>query len=149
MKDIILKSGTYLKDTKSTQTSSIPGQSLENFVVGVLANPTCCAKYVNLTKGAVTQTTSRSTAVTLNAPSGVITSDASSLATLTSAVFTVNTTFAKADSVILVTSNTTGSSVYNIHYSVESIANGSFAIRVYNPNGTAFTSSLKFNFVIL
>ena len=38
MKDIILKSGTYLKETKTSHTNSIPGESLENFVISVLAN---------------------------------------------------------------------------------------------------------------
>lgn len=55
MKDIILKSGTYLKETKTSHTNSIPGESLENFVISVLANPTCCVK--NLAGGQVSNST--------------------------------------------------------------------------------------------
>lgn len=55
MKDIILKPGTFLKDTKTTNTKNIPGQSMEDFVVSVLANPTCCVK--NLAGGQVSDST--------------------------------------------------------------------------------------------
>jgi len=148
MKDIILKSGTYLKETKTSHTNSIPGESLENFVVSVLANPTCCVKNVSLTKGTVTQTSSRSTAVTLNAPAGVITTDSTNIASLGNAVFTVNNSYVKADSVILLTINTTGLAAYSIHLGVESVAAGSFAVRIYNATG-ATLSAIKINYAIL
>lgn len=63
MKDIILKSGTYLKETKTSHTNSIPGESLENFVISVLANPTCCVK--NLAGGKVTNSIVTNSIVTL------------------------------------------------------------------------------------
>ena len=148
MKDIILKSGTYLKETKTSHTNSIPGESLENFVISVLANPTCCVKNVSLTKGTVTQATSRATAVTLNAPAGVITTDTTNIAIAGNAVFTVNNSYVKADSVILLTINTTGLAAYSIHLSAESVAAGSFAIRIYNATG-ATLSAIKINYVIL
>lgn len=47
MQDIILKPGTFLKDKKTSNTKLIPGVSLEDFVVSVLASPTCCTKIVN------------------------------------------------------------------------------------------------------
>jgi hypothetical protein len=148
MKDIILKSGTYLKETKTSHTNSIPGESLENFVVSVLANPTCCVKNVSLTKGTVTQASSRSTAVTLNAPAGVITTDTTNIAIAGNAVFTVNNSYVKADSVILLTIDTTGLAAYSIHLAVESVAAGSFAIRIYNATG-AVLSAIKINYAIL
>jgi hypothetical protein len=82
MKDIILKPGTFLKDTKTTNTKNIPGQSVEDFVVGLLKNPTCCAKYVTLTKGVVTQSGSITSAVTLNQPAGEITTVSATIAGL-------------------------------------------------------------------
>lgn len=149
MKDIILKSGTYLKETKTSHTNSIPGESLENFVISVLANPTCCVKNVSLTKGTVTQTTSRSTAVTLNAPAGVITTDnTNTIGIAGNALFTVNNSYVKADSVILLTINTTGLGAYSIHLAVESVAAGSFAIRTFNATGAAL-GAIKINYVIL
>jgi hypothetical protein len=148
MKDIILKPGTYLKDTKTTNTKNIPGQSMEDFVVSVLANPTCCVKNVSLTKGTVTQASSRSTAVTLNAPAGVITTDSTAIATGGNAIFTVNNSYVKADSVILLTLNTTGLAAYSIHLAVETVAAGSFAVRIFNATG-ANLAAIRINYAIL
>ena len=145
MKDIILKSGTYLKETKTSHTNSIPGESLENFVISVLANPTCCVKNVSLTKGTVTQITSRATAVTLNAPAGVITSDTTSLASAASAVFTVTNSYSKVDSIVALTA----ASNHAVILTVESIAAGSFAVRVYNAGAAATTTAIKIQYVIL
>ena len=44
MKDIILKPGSFLEDKKNSHTGKIPGQSLEDFVVGVMKSATCCTK---------------------------------------------------------------------------------------------------------
>lgn len=144
MKDIILKPGTFLLEKKNSHTNRIPGQSLEDYVVNVLKNNTCCTKALVLSKGTVTQITSRATAVILNTPTGVITSDTTSLASATSAVFTVTDSFAKADSII----NLTASSNHAVILTVESIAAGSFAIRVYNAGAAAITTAVKIQFAI-
>lgn len=148
MKDIILKPGTFLLDKKNSHTKQIPGTSLEDYVVSVLKNNTCCTKALVLTKGTVTQATSRSTAVTLNAPAGVITTDSTAIANLGNATFTVNNSFVKADSTIILSLNTTGLSGYSIHVASESVAAGSFAIRIYNATG-ANLAAVKINFMIV
>jgi hypothetical protein len=148
MKDIILKPGTFLEEKKNSHTSKIPGQSLEDYVVSLLKNNTCCTKALVLTKGTVTQTTNRSTAVTLNAPAGVITTDSTAIANLGNATFTVNNSFVKADSTIILSLNTTGLSAYSIHVAVESVAAGSFAVRIYNATG-ANLAAIKINFMIV
>jgi hypothetical protein len=126
MKDIILKSGTYLKETKTQNTKNIPGQSLEDFVVSLLKNPTCCAKYVTLTKGAVTQTGSITSAVTLNQPAGEITTVSATIAGTVN-TFTLNNSYIKADSVILATVNdTTGAGLVVVQ--VDNIVAGSCSI---------------------
>lgn len=126
MKDIILKSGTYLKETKTQNTKNIPGQSLEDFVVGLLKDPTCCAKYVTLTKGAVTQSGSITSAVTLNQPAGEITTVSDTIAG-TVRTFTLNNSYIKADSVILATVNdTTGAGLVVVQ--VDNIVAGSCSI---------------------
>jgi hypothetical protein len=126
MKDIILKSGTYLKETKTQNTKNIPGQSLEDFVVSLLKNPTCCAKYVTLTKGVVTQTGSITSAVTLNQPAGEITTVSATIAGTVN-TFTLNNSYIKADSVILATVNdTTGAGLVVVQ--VDNIAAGSCSI---------------------
>jgi hypothetical protein len=126
MKDIILKSGTYLKETKTQNTKNIPGQSMEDFVVGLLKDPTCCAKYVTLTKGAVTQSGSITSAVTLNQPAGEITTVSATIAGTVN-TFTLNNSYIKADSVILATVNdTTGAGLVVVQ--VDNIAAGSCSI---------------------
>ena len=126
MKDIILKSGTYLKETKTQNTKNIPGQSLEDFVVSLLKNPTCCAKYVTLTKGVVVQTGSITSAVTLNQPAGEITTVSATIAGTVN-TFTLNNSYIKADSVILATVNdTTGAGLVVVQ--VDNIVAGSCSI---------------------
>ena len=126
MKDIILKPGSYLKDTKTTNTKNIPGQSMEDFVVGLLKDPTCCAKYVTLTKGIVTQSGSITSAVTLNQPAGEITTVSDTIAG-TVRTFTLNNSYIKADSVILATVNdTTGAGLVVVQ--VDNIVAGSCSI---------------------
>ena len=126
MKDIILKSGTYLKETKTQNTKNIPGQSMEDFVVGLLKDPTCCAKYVTLTKGIVTQSGSITSAVTLNQPAGEITTVSATIAGTVN-TFTLNNSYIKADSVILATVNdTTGAGLVVVQ--VDNIAAGSCSI---------------------
>jgi hypothetical protein len=126
MKDIILKSGTYLKETKTQNTKNIPGQSLEDFVVGLLKDPTCCAKYVTLTKGTVTQSGSITSAVTLNQPAGEITTVSATIAGTVN-TFTLNNSYIKADSVILATVNdTTGAGLVVVQ--VDNIVAGSCSI---------------------
>ncbi len=126
MKDIILKPGTFLKDTKTTNTKNIPGQSVEDFVVGLLKNPTCCAKYVTLTKGVVTQSGSITSAVTLNQPAGEITTVSATIAGTVN-TFTLNNSYIKADSLILATVNdTTGAGLVVVQ--VDNIVAGSCSI---------------------
>ena len=130
MKDIILKSGTYTNATTSKDTAAgrIPGASLEKFVVNLLKSPTCCAKYVALSKGAVTQTGSITTAVTLNQPSGEITTvGGNTIAAGAMASFTLNNNYIKADSVIVATVNdTTGAGLLAVQ--VDNIVAGSCTI---------------------
>lgn len=126
MKDIILKPGTFLKDTKNQNTKNIPGQSVEDFVVGLLKNPTCCAKYVTLTKGVVTQSGSITSAVTLNQPAGEITTVSATIAGSVN-TFTLNNSYIKADSIILANVNdTTGAGLVVVQ--VDNIVAGSCSI---------------------
>ena len=129
MKDIILKSGTYTNATTSKDTAAgrIPGASLEKFVVNLLKSPTCCAKYVALSKGVVTQTGSITTAVTLNQPAGEITTVSATIAAGAMSSFTLNNNYIKADSVIVATVNdTTGAGLLAVQ--VDNIVAGSCTI---------------------
>jgi hypothetical protein len=128
-KDIILKTGTYLQTVtnKDIAAGAIPGVSLEKFVVNLLKNPTCCAKYITLSKGSVTQSGSITTAVTLNQPAGEITTVSATISAGAASSFTLNNSYIKADSVILATVNdTTGSGMIAVQ--VDGIVAGSCTI---------------------
>lgn len=139
-KDIILKTGTYMTTVtnKDIAQGAIPGASLEKFVVNLLKNPTCCAKFVTLTKGLVTQSGAITTAVTLNQPAGdIVTVSLSTAASTTAGQFTVNNSFVKADSVVLANIiDYTGSTGFPVIL-VDDVAAGSFKITVRNVDTAA------------
>jgi hypothetical protein len=101
--------------------------------------------------GTITQTTNRSTGVTLDKICGYIQTDTTSLAAEASAVFTVtNATVAIGD--VVVVSIRSGSNGGNTAVNVTTVANGSFAIRVSNNNaaaGTAETGAILINFAVI
>lgn len=107
--------------------------------------------YSTGTGSTVTQTTNRSTGVTINALCGTITTDTTSLAAEASAVFVVtNSKVAIGD--VVVVSQRSGSNGGNTDLSVYAVANGSFSIRVSNNNaaaGTAETGAIVINFAII
>jgi len=96
----------------------------------------------------VTQTTAISTAVTVNAHNGIITTVSSTLAGGSNAAFTVNNSKVTTASKILLTVNHPGAGIPLLI--TEALANGSFAIRIYNVSAaTAFNNSLKISYLIL
>lgn len=105
------------------------------------------------TKGgaAVTQITTRATAVTCSALSGQITTDTTSLAAEVSANFTVTNTAVEIGDVVTV-SIQSGSNGGNTAVSVVTTAAGSFVIKVANHNaagGTAETGAIIINFAVI
>jgi len=101
--------------------------------------------------GAVTQLTNRTTGVTLNKLAGAITTDTTSLAAETAAVFTVsNSTVVIGDTII--PSVQSGSNSGNTVVSIAGVTNGSFDIQVANNNaagGTAETGAIIINFAVI
>lgn len=151
-KDIILKTGTYLQTVtnKDIASGKIPGASLEKFVVNLLKNPTCCAKFVTLTKGNITQATSLTTAVTLNQPAGEVTTfSLASLTADTSATFTVNNNFVKLDSVILATINDwTGTLGFPVIL-IDDVVAGSFKVTVRNVGTVTADGTINIGFAVM
>ena len=99
----------------------------------------------------VTQATSRTTGVTINALSGAITTNTASLAAETAAVFTVTDSEVAIDDVVIV-SIRSGSNGGNTKVFVSTVAAGSFVISVANDNaaaGTAETGAIIINFTVL
>lgn len=97
---------------------------------------------------AVAQSTSKSTAVTIDAPCGQITTHAAQLADATTALFTVNNSYVTATDVVLVTlasGNTAGG--YNLW--VDAVANGSFVVALRNISGGNLSEAAQINFALI
>lgn len=123
-----------------------------SFVGSLLsASPSGGVGYTTGAGGAVTQTTNRSTGVTVNAICGAITTDTTSLAAEASAAFTVtNSAVAVGD--VVVASIRSGANGGNTAVTVTTVADGSFQLRVSNNNaaaGTAETGAIIINFAII
>lgn len=99
----------------------------------------------------VTQITNRATGVTINALTGTITTDSTSLAAEASAVFVVtNSKVAITD--VVVCNIRSGSIALNTDVVVSAVAAGSFSLTVINNNvaaGTAETGAIIINFVVI
>ena len=96
----------------------------------------------------VTQITAISTAVTVNANNGIITTVSSTLAGSSNAAFTVNNSKVLATSRILLTVDHPGAGIPVLI--TETIVNGSFDIRIYNVSAaTAFNNVLRISFIII
>lgn len=98
--------------------------------------------------GTVTQATSKSTAVTLNKPTGQITMNNALLASGAVVVFQVNNSFyALADTVNLMISGGISSSI-NYRYWATYSGAGSFFINVENRTGAGLSEAIVFSFTI-
>lgn len=101
--------------------------------------------------GAVTQATNRTTGVTLNTISGVITTNNASLAAETSAAMVVTNSQVFADDVVIV-NIASGSNGGNTTLEITGVTAGTFTINVANQNasgGTAETGAIVINFLIM
>lgn len=100
-------------------------------------------------QGAVTQLTSKATAVTLNKSAGRITMDAASLATATNATFTLNNSLISVnDTVILTISGgqaTPGS--YNVF--ANALSAGAVSITLRNISGGPLAEAIVINFALI
>ncbi len=99
----------------------------------------------------VTQITNRSTGVTINALSGTITTDTTSLAAEGTAKFTVTNDRVGVGDVVVV-SQRSGSNGGGTIVHVTTVAAGSFQIAVHNGNvaaGTAETGAIIINFAVI
>ncbi|MBI2545449.1 MAG: hypothetical protein HYW22_02550 [Candidatus Aenigmarchaeota archaeon] len=110
--------------------------------------PTAGIGYATGAGGAVTQTTSRSTGVTLNTITGTITTDTTSLAAGTEADFVVtDSAVAIGDTIILTVRS--GNVVQGTRAVVYTVANGSFGIAVTAGSGGAETGAIIINFAVI
>ena len=97
--------------------------------------------------GTVTQITSKSTTVVVNAKAGTITMHAASLATVTSVQFTCTNSAITATDVVAVTCGTGGTAgAYSAH--CISVGAGTSVFRVTNVSGGALAEAVTINFAV-
>ena len=98
--------------------------------------------------GTVTQSNNKNTAVTLNTPSGQITTASSQLAPNASGVFVVNcSTVSNRD--VVVVSVASGGTLGAYNAFISAIANGSFTIEIKNVTNNAYSEAINLNYAIL
>ena len=104
--------------------------------------------YSAAAQGAVTQLTSKSTAVTLNKSAGQITMNSASLAATTNVTFTFNNSLITSKDVIIVNVTGVGSgSDYNCW--IANMTAGSATITLRNTTGGALAEAVIINFAII
>ena len=98
--------------------------------------------------GTVTQTTNKTTAVTLNAKSGQITMNNASMSSNTTAGFTLTNSFIAATDVVIV-NIASGATADGYILTVDAVAAGSCRISVRHNSGGALSEALVLNFVVI
>lgn len=98
--------------------------------------------------GAVTQATSKTTGVTLNAPCGKITMNNAALADATTVSFTLTNSFVEAGDVVALSFTTGITGSYYIPW-VSGIAAGSCSINIRNISGSSQSDAIPINFVVI
>lgn len=98
--------------------------------------------------GAVTQGTSKTTAVTLNAKCGVITTHGAALAANTAVQFTMTNSAISATDVVIVNQGSGGTAgSYQTH--VVSVGAGTSVIRLSNTSGGSLSEAVTINFAVI
>jgi hypothetical protein len=113
----------------------------------LIVSPVSGIGYGTGSGGSVTQTTSKSTTVTLNKPSGVIVMNNAALAAGASVQFTLNNSVIFSTDVLLLT--VTGNTFTGYRVEPVNILTGQAGIRVTNVTGSTLSDALTINFAIL
>ena len=104
--------------------------------------------YASSAFGTVTQSNNKNTAVTLNTPSGEITTASSQLTPSASGVFVVNcSTVSNRD--VVVVSVASGGTLGAYNAFISAISNGSFTVEIKNVTNNAYSEAIKLNYAIL
>ena len=100
--------------------------------------------------GTVTQLTSKSTAVTLNKPTGQITMNGAALAANTAVTFTLNNSLLSANDMLVVTLSASGSGYTPIAYNVWALtSNGISSIYLKNISAGSLSEAVVISFAII
>ena len=118
-------------------------------VVGTTVYATTEIGYSAAAQGAVTQLTSKSTAVTLNSSAGRITMNNASLATATNATFTLNNTTISANDAVILTISGGQATAGSYNAFANSLATGSVSITLRNISGGTLSEAVVINFAVI
>ena len=103
--------------------------------------------YTTAAQGAVTQATSKATAVTLNKSAGKITMDAASLAATTNVTFTLNNSLISPNDVLIL--NVYGGTSGSYNAWVSGLSAGAATITVRNITAGALAEAIAINFALI
>ena len=103
--------------------------------------------YTTDAQGAVTQITSKATAVTLNKSAGKITLDAASLAATTNVTFTLNNSLISVNDVLIL--NVYGGTSGSYNAWVSGLSAGAATITVRNITAGALAEAIAINFALI
>ena len=143
----------------STDTSNAFGSATILFTIGAntavfgggvqSTNATNGMGYATGAGSTVTQLTSKSTAVTINTPTGAITSNSATLNSATTVSFTVNNTSMSSTDAVVVNIASGASSVNNYFCWAGAFATNSFQIAIRNVTGSNLSETLVIRYAII
>ena len=133
----------------TTDTQTLTNKTITGATSVLVASATGSLGYSTGAGGTVTQATSKSTAVTLDTPSGRITMNNAALAASTTVEFTFNNSLITSGTVlaISVTGNAATAAAYNI--GTRSQAGGSIIIGIRNITAGSLSESMQLSYVLL
>jgi hypothetical protein len=98
--------------------------------------------------GTVTQQNNKTTGVTINSPSGQITTANAQMAPNANAVFVVTCSACSNRDAVLINVASGGTlGAYNVF--ISAVANGSFTVEIKNVTNNAYSEAIKLNYAIL
>ena len=117
----------------------------------VEATTIACTGTIGYATGAydtVTQLNNKTTAVTINTPSGQIITANAQMAPSANALFVVNCSAVSSKDVVVISPATGGTvGAYNVF--ISAIANGSFTVEIKNVTNNAYSEAIHLNYAIL
>jgi hypothetical protein len=125
------------------------GAVIPSTVVGTTVYATTEIGYSAAAQGAVTQLTSKSTAVTLNNSAGRITMNNASLATATNATFTLNNTTISANDAVILTISGGQATAGSYNAFANALAAGTVSITLRNISGGSLSEAVVINFAVI
>jgi len=143
-----------LPDATTTFVGTDATQTLTNKTITgansvLVSSATGSLGYSTGAGGTVTQATSKSTAVTLNKPTGLITMNNAALAASTTVEFTFNNSLITGGDVLVltITGNVTTAAAYNI--GTRSLSGGSVVIGLRNITAGSLSEAVQISYVLI